>query len=303
MKMTLSAFSVALATAAAGCDGHDRPPADTSPFAYNASPVLHYVDRGCVNHDYPIAVRDVSFAGPGRKTIQGFLVVPPGKGPFPGVVYLHGAGGDRAELLVPATWLAARGVVTLTITSPRGAYSSSASPEQKLRAERASLVAEVVSARRAADLLRSLPTVDGDRLGLVGWSNGVRTGAIVAGVDRRIRAFDLIAGGSSPVAAYAAQAPVELRPAILRDRGAVDPLRWIRSAPPGSVLLQDGRKDEVVPRPALQALARAAGKAAELRWYDQGHAPGTTAYADGLDWMAGRLGVKGPVVRGAIAGP
>ena len=77
----------------------------------------HYVDRGVVNHGYPIAVHDVSFTSSGKR-VDAMLVVPPGKGPFPAVVYLHGTGGDRTELLVPATWMAARGVVALTITMP-----------------------------------------------------------------------------------------------------------------------------------------------------------------------------------------
>ena len=145
----------AVLASAAGCGGSSATPADTSPFAYDASAPLHYVDHGRVNHDYPIAVDDVSYALPGGKTIEGFLVVPPGKGPFPGVVYLHGSGGDRSELLVPATWLSARGVVALTITTPRSAYTPGASAEQKLREQRAATVADVVAARRAADVLQS----------------------------------------------------------------------------------------------------------------------------------------------------
>lgn len=301
--MTKVLLLAAVVASAVGCGGSGGTRTDTSPFAYDAEAPLHYVDRGRINHDYPIAVRDVSFALPGGKKVDGLLVVPPGQGPFPGVVYLHGSGGDRTELLVPATWLAARGVVALTITSPTSAYSSSAPPSEKLRAERAAAVQRVTVARRGADVLRSLPMVDDDRLGLVGWSDGARTGAIVAGVDRRFVAFDLLAGGSSPVAAYAAQAPEDLRPVIERELGAVDPLRWIAAAPAGSVLLQNGRRDEVVPRPALDALVRAAGDAAEVRWYDQGHEPGPKELGDGLDWMAAMLGVDGPIVKGANGGP
>ena len=82
--------------------------AESSPFTYDASAPLHYVDRGVVNHGYPIAVHDVSFTSSGKR-VDAMLAVPPGKGPFPAVVYLHGTGGDRTELLVPATWMAARG--------------------------------------------------------------------------------------------------------------------------------------------------------------------------------------------------
>ena len=141
------------------------------------------------------------------------------------------------------------------------------------------------------------------RIGLVGWSAGARIGAILAGTEARIGSFGLLSGGSTPVAEYAAQAPEELRPAIERELGAVDPLRWVALARPGTMLLQNGRTDEVVPRAALDALAKAAGAAAKVRWYDQGHAPSSAAFNDQLDWLAERLDLDGSVVKGAAKGP
>jgi dienelactone hydrolase len=298
---------VVLLAIAAGCGsspdrGTESDQPESSPFTYNASAPLHYVDRGVVNHGYPIAVHDVSFTSAGRR-VDAMLAVPPGKGPFPGVVYLHGTGGDRTELLVPATWMAARGVVALTITMPAPAAPATGTASQKLVAQRKAAVATVVAARRAVDLLQSLPQVDDDRIAIVGWSAGAQVGAMVAGVDHRVKAFDLLSAGSLPVQNYVAQAPAELRPAIEQELGMVDPLRWVKLAPPHSILLQDGTSDEVVPKAALDALAAAAGIAAEVRWYDQGHAPSNPAWADQLDWTAERLGVAGPIVKGAAAGP
>ncbi len=255
-----------------------------------------------MNHNYPIKVHDITYTSAGGRKVDGLLAVPPGKGPFPAVVYLHGSGGDRTELLVPATWMAARGVVALTITMPEDAAPTGSATE-RLAEQRQGVVNGVVAARRAVDVLDSLPQVDRSRIGLVGWSSGARIGAILAGVDRRIDAFDLLSGGSPPISEYAAQAPASLRPAIRRELGSVDPLTWVAKARPGTVLLQDGRKDEVVPRAALEALRKSAGPAAELRWYDQGHAPSQAAYADQLDWMASKLAVKGRRVKGANAGP
>jgi dienelactone hydrolase len=296
-------LAVVAAAVAAGCGGSSNRAADASPFAYDTSAPLDYVDRGVVNHGYPIKVHDVTFTSAGGRKVDGLLTVPPGKGPFPAVVYLHGSGGDRTELLVPATWMAARRVVALTLTMPEGS-TSAGTPTEQLVAQKEGVVDSVIAARRAVDALAALPQVDPDRIGLVGWSSGARIGAILAGIEPRLKAFDLLSGGSPPVEEYASQAPESLRPAIRRELGAVDPLRWVAKARPGSVLLQDGRKDTVVPRAALLALAKAAGKAAEVRWYPaQGHAPGRAAYADQLDWIASKLVVTGSPVKGASAGP
>lgn len=301
MRVFILLVIIGLLTTGCGGSNSDSSSAPT-PFDYDAAAPLRYQDKGVVNHGYPIKVHDVSFTS-GGKRVDAMLAVPPGAGPFPAVLYLHGSGGDRTQLLGPAAWMAARGVVAMTITMPEGSIPANATPTGRLVAERKSAVGTVVAARRAVDALQALPEVDDERIGLVGWSAGARVGAILAGVDRRIEAFDLFSGGSPPVEEYAANAPQSLRPAVRRELGAVDPLRWIAHARPGTVLLQDGREDKVVPRAALDQLVRAAGKSAEVRWYDQGHVPGPAAFGDQLDWMAEKLGVGDPVVEGVNPGP
>ncbi len=126
---------------------------------------------------------------------------------------------------------------------------------------------------------------------------------ILAGVEPRIGSFGLLSGGSTPVSEYAKQAPEALRPVVTEELGAVDPLRWVALAPADSILLQNGSSDEVVPKAALEALAKAAGPAATVRWYDQGHTPSDKAFNDQLDWLAERLGLDGSIVEGAAGGP
>jgi dienelactone hydrolase len=96
--------------------------------------------------------------------VPGYLVVPPGKGPFPAVLYLHGSGGDRLELLGPATWMTARGAVALTVDDP-----FARDPQLRVGTGVAAIqkfhdiyVLELRDLRRAVDLLQSLPTSTGD---------------------------------------------------------------------------------------------------------------------------------------------
>jgi len=304
MRLAVITLATVVALVGAGCSGsNDKSSSEPTPFDYDVSAPLAYKDKGVINHGYPIKVHDISFSSGGKRVV-GLLAEPPGKGPFPAVLYLHGSGGDRTQLLGPAAWMAARGVVAMTITMPEGSIPADATATGRLVAERKSAVATVVAARRAVDALQALPEVDDARIGLVGLSGGARMGAILAGVDRRIEAFDLFSGGAAPVEEYAANVPQSLRPAVRRELTAVDPLRWIAKARPGTVLLQDGRKDKIVPRAALDQLVDAAGKSAEVRWYpNQGHVPGRAALGDQLDWMAQKLGVGDPVVKGANPGP
>src|SRR5438046_10622385 len=114
---------LALAALGAGCgSSHSKaPPAEAIPrldFGYDASAPLDFQDHGRINKaSYPIAVRDISFRSSGRP-VEGYLLVPPGAGRRPAVIFVHGSGGDRSELLAQAACLAARNVVTLPRTAP-----------------------------------------------------------------------------------------------------------------------------------------------------------------------------------------
>jgi predicted esterase len=65
------------------------------------------------------------------------------------------------------------------------------------------------------------------------------------------------------------------------------------------VLLEDGRRDEVVPQAALLNIVKAAPKGTKVRWYDAPHALNQQAYRDAFDWLATKLPIDGPRVPGA----
>src|SRR4029079_3370196 len=82
--------------------------------------------------------------------VPAYVVIPSGNGPFGGVLFLHGSGGTREDLIGQAAILAKRGYVTMTITYPNDteAYRPA-----------------VVAARRALDVLAARTDVDGSPLG------------------------------------------------------------------------------------------------------------------------------------------
>jgi uncharacterized protein len=297
MRPSLALAFIVCWFAACGGDG-GQPPAD--PFAYDRAAPLALRDSGRVNRDYPVAIRDVSFAAGGRR-VSAFLVLPPGPGPFPAVVYAHGTGQDRLASLPEATWLGGRRVAALVVDQPPGP-AATGSPIERIEAERSHSVRVIVELRRAFDVLQSLERVDAERLGFVGYSAGARAGAILAGVERRVGVFVLASAGAEPVEAYVEELPVGLRADAARLLGDVDPLRWVRRAAPARLLLQAGRDDQVVPRAALERLAAAASRPREVRWYDAGHGLDLAAVRERLDWLTRELDARG-TVPGALVGP
>jgi dienelactone hydrolase len=300
---------VALLVLAAGCGGGGGGAKSSAPpvslFAYDRSAPLQLRDRGRVNHHYPIQVRDVSYASPGGGRVTAYLVVPPGKGPFPGVVYLAGTGEGRGALVVPAAWLAARGAVGLSIDSAfvRTTSRVPAGALARLRRERDLTLQTVVDLRRGVDLLQSLPQVDPKRIGFVGYSEGGKIGAILAAVDHRIRAFDLMSAGSPTPESFVASAPASIRTQALAILEQINPLRYVGHAAPSALLFQDGREDTVVPGGWLVSLEEAASRPKTVKWYLAGHTLSKRAFRDQLAWLTKELRITGPRVPGTVTGP
>ncbi len=293
--LSLLAFVAAACSGAAGVD--------EGPFAYDAGAPLDARDLGVVDPDYPLAVHDVSYASGGDR-VDAYLVVPPGTGPWPGVVYVHGAGADRRSMLGPATWLAARGAVTIAISAPSGSSPGpqAATTLERLEEHRQLEVGDVVAVRRALDLLSERDDVDPERLAFVGWSAGARAGAILAGVEPRLRALVLLSPGSAPVSEFVAAAPADEKARVEEVMSSVDPLAYV-SRGTARILIQDGEQDAVIPRAALDAVIAAARKGTDVRWYPAGHEVGYQAYREHLDWLQQQLAIAGPPVPGAQDGP
>jgi dienelactone hydrolase len=298
-------FLFLVALGGCGGSGSDDTTSGDGLYDYDASQPLEYRDAGVVNHGYPVKIHDVSYAGPDGERVSAYLVVPPGKGPFPAVAYLHGAGQDRRAMVLPATWLAGRRAVALSVSSPftRPEGQVTARGIEGVRGERNLTILGVKELRRAVDLLQSRPEVDDDRIGFLGFSAGARTGALLAGVEHRLKAIVLMSGGETTVdqvlEAVDRRDRDKLRP-LFED---TDGLAYVARSSPTKLLFQDGREDEIVPRDALQRLYSAAGKPKELRWYEGGHDLPLQAYRDHLAWLTKTLSIEGPPVPGASTGP
>jgi dienelactone hydrolase len=293
VRLVPFALAVCLLAGCGGSNQHEAK-APSAParltFDYRTGSPLGYVDRGVVAHVGPVTVRDVGYLSSGAR-VDGYLVEPAGSQSRPGVVLVHGSGGDRRQLLGAAVALAQRGTVALTITAPSSSHPPApATSVPKLLAEtRTATQRDVVAVRRGADLLVSRPDVDRGRLGYLGWSAGAKLGTFVAASDDRFKALALLSVGADKLSAFVAAAPPRLRPMVKRQLGIVDPIRYVAFARPGTLLLEDGERDTIIPHAALLNIVRAAPPHTTVRWYPLGHELDSGAFTDAAAWLAQRL--------------
>src|SRR5438105_14547224 len=163
-------------------------------------------DRGAVKvHDisYSAPVDDRGpLVGPNGGVVTAYLVVPLGNGPFPAVIYGHwcmpgSEKKNRTEFLDEALVLARSGVISLlpdhVIVHPGFVEDHTPLNEQQIAVE----VQQDVNLRRGADLLLGRKDVDPARLGYVGHSCDGSAGGFLSGIEKRFRAFVIMAGDLS----------------------------------------------------------------------------------------------------------
>lgn len=145
---------------------------------------------------FPYESREVSYTNPIEgNTIAGTLTLPEGDGPHPVALLITGSGSqDRDETIfehkpfwVIADHLSRRGIAVLRVDD-RGIGGSDGARDGLTSEDFAGDVAAGVA------FLRSQDQIDGDRIGLIGHSEGGLIGPMVAADDVRIAFVVMLAG-------------------------------------------------------------------------------------------------------------
>ncbi|MBZ5568603.1 MAG: hypothetical protein LAN64_12205 [Acidobacteriia bacterium] len=264
-----------------------------------------------------IKVHDLSYAvptgdraaslGPNGGRVTAYLVVPPGKGPFPAVIYGHWCmpGSEmlnRTEFLDEAVVLARSGVIALlpdhVIARPGFEQSKEPLNTQQIDV----LVQQVTNMRRGADLLLARKDVDAKRLAYAGHSCNAEVGGFLSGIDKRFKAVVLMAGplsdevtNKAPVyQAYRQKIGPEKFDAFVAKYAWTDPGKYVSHSEGTPKLLQFGTEEPfLVPERAKQYLAYVS-EPKTLKIYEAPHALNAEATRDRLSFLARELGVKTP---------
>ena len=118
--------------------------------AYDAAAPLGVELKALTEKD-GAAVMDLSYASPRGGRVAGYLVLPRGKGPFPGVLFLHPGQGGRSTFLDEAVALAGRGIASLTIDNPEQRAAAGAPARGRGTRTRRAPIGRGWSSTRGAD--------------------------------------------------------------------------------------------------------------------------------------------------------
>lgn len=252
----------------------------------------------------------VYFNSVNGERVPSLVSIPTGSGRFQCIVFLHGYGGSKEDMLSFAGLIAAEGYAIISIDAEfhgERMEEGKALYSPNLEESRMGIIQTIVDLRRAVDYLETRREIDCERIGYVGGSMGGILGAIFIGVEPRIKAAALlVAGGNMSLMIMKSQHPAI--PAIrkyLEEQGMtyeelqkalnpVEPLNFIRRFSPRPVVFHLGKHDQIVPAEAGEQLYEASGEPKQVYWYDSGHdLPLELVAARILDFMEREL--KGEV--------
>ena len=127
--------------------------------------------------------QDIEFPVEGDATLRGWLFVPDGPGPHPGITMAHGFAGVKEHGLEGFARLFADAGFVVLVHDHRGFGASDGSPRFDVDPW-----VQIADWRRAISFLESHPAVDPDRIGLWGTSYAGGHAIVLGATDRRLRA-------------------------------------------------------------------------------------------------------------------
>ena len=260
-----------------------------------------------------IAIHDISYASPKGGRVPAYLVVPKGTGPFAAVIWGHwywenSTMRNRKEFLDEAVALARSGVVSLLTDGPvaRPGHVNNREPLNDQQAD--DLVQQIVDMRRGVDLLVARKDIDPKRIAYVGHSYNATVGGFLSGIDRRFKAFVLMAGGLSDEVdmktkeyeAYRQKIGPERFDAFVAKYTWLDPGKFVFHATPAVVFMQYATQEKYLTPEVARRYAAIVSEPKRFKLYDAPHALNAEARRDRLAFLSEQLRVK-PLTSAQIA--
>lgn len=254
-----------------------------------------------------VRIHDFSYQSPKGGRVTAYMVVPSDKRrKFAGIIFMHPRPGSRKNFLDEALSLAKVGAMSLLIDAPfsrAGESKREFDPTvTKPEADRDIYIQTVVDLRRGVDLLVSRSDVDPKRIGFVGHSYGAHTGAVLAGVEKRIKAYVIMAGAPSLtefLRTSTLPAIVKTRDSLTKEQqehyfntlSDVDPINYIGHVAPAALFLQFGKTDGYPTEENAKLYSEKASDPKLVKFYEAGHALNDEAKRDRAAWLREQIGI------------
>jgi len=282
-------------------------------FDYDRTTPLNLKRIG-VAHRSHADVYDITYGSLKGGVVPAYLVVPKGRGPFAAVIWGHwywanSSMANRKEFLEEAVVLAQAGVVSLLTDGPlaRPGHAEIKDPFDERRP--AEFFQQVLDMRRGVDVLLARKDVDAKRIAYVGHSYNAGVGALLSGVDRRFKAFVLMAGTTSDEVGRATKEFQEYRQkvgaekldALIEKYSWLDQGKYVSHAAPAVVLLQFASQEYFLTPARARLYAAVVSEPKIFKLYDAPHALNADARRDRISFLAEQLKLK-PLPAAAING-
>jgi len=275
-------------------------------FDYDQKAPIDVQDAG-VEQRGDVAIHDISYASPKGGRVPAYLVVPKGKGSFAAVIWGHWYQDgspflNRKEFLDEAVALAASGVVSLLADGPIVRPGFVPDPDPLAESRIHYRMQQILDMRRGADLLLARSDVDPKRLAYVGHSYNATTGAFLAGIDKRFKAFVLMAGNLSDEVDMKSKEFQEFRKrvgpekldALVAKYAWLDQGKYVAHAAPASVLLQYATKEDFLTPERAREYFAIVSEPKTLKFYEAPHALNAEARRDRIAFLVKELNLKPP---------
>jgi len=273
-------------------------------FDYDQKAPLGLKTIGVKHHEHA-DVYDITYASPEGGVVPAYLVVPKGRGPFAAVIWGHwcwqnSSMRNRKEFLDEAVALAQAGLVSLLTDHPmsRPGYVPIKDPLDERNATE--FFQQVIDVRRGVDLLTARRDVDPKRIAYVGHSCNAGVGALLSGLDRRFKAFVLMAGSMSDEISQNTKDFQEFRQKMGPEKVDVfvakysylDQGKFVSHASPAFVFLQYASREKFLNADRARQYAAIVSEPKELKIYDAEHALNAEARRDRIHFLIQQLKLK-----------
>jgi dienelactone hydrolase len=273
-------------------------------FNYDRDAPLDIKEAG-VEQRGNVAVHDISYASPKGGRVPAYLVVPSGKEPFAAVIWGHwywenSEFRNRKEFLAEAVALAQAGVVSLLTDGPIARPGRVEDKALLSDQQPADLIHQIVDMRRGADLLLARKDVDPNRLAYVGHSYDASIGGFLRGIDKRFKAFVLMAGTLSDELDLKSKEGQEYRQKVGPEKfdaftakwAWLDPGKFVSHPAAATVFLQYASQETFLNPERARAYAALVSEPKRFKEYDAPHALNAEARRDRIAFLTEQLKLK-----------